>query len=177
MYGFGLDIAQEFNAATVWADAVAGGACWTAGNPLYGVCVPDGAQRANLGEAASYNPALCGNCANAASRAAQRIQAALNKLGYGPLKIDGDYGGLTEAAFKRFLVDQHQPPRTHPIEADLRLMQSLLQSGSKPGPGASVNYLYEGGAFVEKKGLSTTQLAVGALVVGGVGYWLWKRKR
>ncbi len=54
---------------------------------------------------------------------AQRIatvQRALNKLGYGPLKVDGGYGAASRQAFEKFEADRRLAVRGEPMGRSLR---------------------------------------------------------
>lgn len=168
--GFGA-FADTFSAQTVWADVRAGSACYEK-------------------PPRSTNK---GACNFAGSRATREIQAALNQLGYGPIAVDGAWGSGTQSKWNRYLADNKLSPGPGlgiSLQA-LTLMERQLKGGDKPGPGAKVEFEKVNGQLIAKKvtkedtgiavaGLTGGGLLLAALVVGGIGYAVYrtgKKKR
>jgi len=125
--GFGA-AGSSFSADAVWADAQLGGSCY-------------------LPSVKNLTAEMEGRCNAAGGRATRALQGALNKLGYGPLDVDGQYGPITGAAWKRFAA----------------------ANGVPSGPGL-MNYA--GLKKMEEKLVSKAGFAmwgIGLLVVGAIG--------
>jgi len=113
--GFGA-AGSSFSADAVWADAQLGGSCY-------------------LPEVQTLTAEMEGRCNAAGGRATRTLQGALNKLGYGPLDVDGQYGPITGAAWKRFAADNGVPSGPGLMNyAGLKKMEEKLASNvSKAG--------------------------------------------
>lgn len=122
---------------------------------------------------ASGNNAAGKNCGMA-------IQMALNKLGYGPLTVDGQVGKNTIAALKQFGIDNGFGAITWPTKAAVIKMDELMRAGATPGPSAPIESHVVGGEVVPgaapgsgvlaKAGITSgTALAIGAVALVGIG--------
>jgi hypothetical protein len=133
--GFGA-AGASFSADAVWADAELGGSCYLPG-------------------VQNLTAEMEGRCNAAGGRATRTLQGALNKLGYGPLDVDGQYGPITGAAWQKFTADNGVPSGPGLMNyAGLKKMEEKL---------------------VSKAGFS--MWAVGLLVVAGGLYLYSKKKR
>lgn len=129
----------------------------------------------NFNAEAIWVDCLAGSGGNnaAGKRCGQAVQMALNKLGYGPLVVDGQIGSGTIAAIKRFSADNGFGTATWPTKPMLIKMEELLKAGQKPGPGAAIDAHVVGGEVVpgsgSSSGLSTAGMGLGlALGIGAV---------
>jgi peptidoglycan hydrolase-like protein with peptidoglycan-binding domain len=59
----------------------------------------------------------------------RRVQAALNNIGYGPVKVDGQPGDETASAIRRFALDNGLPLDDTPSD---RLIARLVKIGAMP---------------------------------------------
>jgi peptidoglycan hydrolase-like protein with peptidoglycan-binding domain len=158
--GFGA-FADTFSAQTVWADVQAGSACYET-------------------PPRSTNK---GACNVAGARATREIQAALNQLGYGPMTVDGQWGSGTQSKWNRYLADNKLSPGPGLgiSQQALALMERQLKGGDKPGPGKKVEFEKVNGQLIPKEdtgiavaGLSGGGLLLAALIVGGIGFAVFK---
>ncbi len=80
------------------------------------------------GEGGATDPAATGSVDPAQSAARiRKVQAALNDIGYGPIRVDGKGGGDTEDAIRRFELDNGLPLTG---EANDALMAKLVLIGA-----------------------------------------------
>jgi hypothetical protein len=136
-YGATAGIRQTFDAQQVWADAQKGGtigALQTNYNNMG--CLPNGeAPTAVKGAACRAAWQTMGNVNAAGGRAARAIQEGLNELGYGPIGVDGVWGGESSAAWGAFTADQGLPAGPGLVnKAGIDKMGALLHGGEAPGP-------------------------------------------
>jgi len=157
---------SNFNAAEVWGQAEAGGACYTPGNPAYLECQIEQEYYREQGELPP-GPSACGPCNYASGKAAKAVQRGLNELGYGPLDVDSKWGPASKSAWEAFTSDQGIPSGPGLMnKVGVYKMEELLQSGAAPGPNAPLYKKMGGG-----------KMLLLAAVLGGVGYLAYKRSK
>ena len=166
-------VANDFNAAAVFADVQKGGACYSPG-----------------GEKLDK-----GACNAAGSRATRMIQAALNELGYGPLDVNGAWKdpGNPGSAWRKFLADNSMSmgPGLGITLQGLVKMEELLKAGQATGPNQPTEFQVDpttgqviptgtpgggggGAAKVASAALGPGGMVLAAVVVAGIGYAAWK---
>jgi hypothetical protein len=162
--GFGA-LADTFDPQAVWADVQAGSACYE--KPP---------RSTNFGA-----------CNVAGARATREIQAALSELGYATA-VDGKWTSATSTKWKQFLADNQLTPGPGQgiSEQGLADMQRNLKAGKATGPSQPLAFEKVNGQLIPKDptlddksgieiaGLSGGGLLLAALVVGGVGYAVYK---
>lgn len=161
--GFGA-LSDTFSAQSVWADVQAGSACYET-------------------PPRSTNK---GACNVAGARATREIQAALSELGYATA-VDGKWTSGTSAKWKQFLADNQLTPGPGQgiSEQGLVVMQQNLKKGKATGPSQPIAFEKVDGQLVPKDptldksgiqigGLSGGGLLLAAVVVGGIGYAVYK---
>lgn len=120
---------------------------------------------------------------SSANTAASKIQAALNEIGYGPLGVDGQFGGGSLAAWKRF-ADANGVASNWPDCTGITKLGEQVQSGGDQGGGGVQEYHEVGGKFVPGKapgkGMSTGMIvglgAIALLAIGGAVLVAKKRR-
>ncbi len=102
------------------------GAAAEASEPVPPALIPTTAVAS--GESGATDPAATGSVDPAQSAARiRKVQAALNDIGYGPIRVDGKGGGDTEDAIRRFELDNGLPLTG---EANDALMAKLVLIGA-----------------------------------------------
>lgn len=128
----------------------------------------------------------------AGKRCGQAVQMALNELGYGPLVVDGQVGGGTQAAIKKFSLDNGFGSQNWPTQAMLIKMGQLLAAGETPGPSTPiVHHVVDGqvipgaapgsGISIAGAKMSTGTMvaigAIGAVAIAAIAIMAKKKKK
>lgn len=82
------------------------------------------------------------------AEAARSIQAALNQLGYGPLTVDGQFGGGSLAAWKRFANANGTGDAAWPSQTGILKLGEMVAVGGNQGGGPIVESHIVAGQFV-----------------------------
>ena len=162
--GYGVaesNIRDTFNPNKVWADAQLGGQIGSMKGPYDNLGCGPGATHPEGGPKSASCAQLwseMGRMNAAGGRAARAIQAGLNELGYGPIAVDGLWGGGSANAWQSFTTDQNLPAGPGLVnKVGIDAMGQLLKGGKTPGPAR---------AGLGKIGWLLLLLAGGAATVG-----------